>query len=271
MSEEDIHTLSGAYAIDAVDDVERARFERHLASCESCRTEVAELREVAAALADLTEVTPPPQLRGQVLDAIATVRPLPPAVPRPLDTTTERPGEPAVADLQPPASGDRTRAGDASQRPGRGRHAQPVRRRLLAGIAAAIVLLGGGALAVTRPWEQQAKPPTVAEQVEQAPDAQRASASVGSATATVVRSASLDRAVLITDNMPAAPSGKTYQAWLQAPDGSLSPAGLMSGGSAQTLVLQGAAKDATGVGITVEPAGGSKQPTTKPVALIPLT
>ena len=26
----DIHALSGAYAVDAVDDLERARFERHL-------------------------------------------------------------------------------------------------------------------------------------------------------------------------------------------------------------------------------------------------
>ena len=37
---DDIHALSGAYAVDALDDVERARFERHLANCEACRAEV---------------------------------------------------------------------------------------------------------------------------------------------------------------------------------------------------------------------------------------
>jgi hypothetical protein len=33
MNSNDIHSLSGAYAVDAVDDVERARFEAHLATC----------------------------------------------------------------------------------------------------------------------------------------------------------------------------------------------------------------------------------------------
>src|SRR5918999_1118607 len=47
----DIHALSGAYAVDAVDDIERASFERHLAECPSCRAEVASLRETSAALA----------------------------------------------------------------------------------------------------------------------------------------------------------------------------------------------------------------------------
>ena len=36
----DIHALSGAYAVDAVDDLERAMFERHLAQCGTCRAEV---------------------------------------------------------------------------------------------------------------------------------------------------------------------------------------------------------------------------------------
>jgi len=33
----DIHALSGAYALDAVDDIERAEFERHLAACPPCQ------------------------------------------------------------------------------------------------------------------------------------------------------------------------------------------------------------------------------------------
>jgi len=56
----DIHALSGAYAVDAVDDIERASFERHLASCPTCRAEVASLREASALLADAATTTPPP-------------------------------------------------------------------------------------------------------------------------------------------------------------------------------------------------------------------
>ncbi len=44
----DLHGLSGAYAVDALDDLERARFERHLAECEDCRAEVASLVEAAS-------------------------------------------------------------------------------------------------------------------------------------------------------------------------------------------------------------------------------
>ena len=39
---DDIHSLVGAYAVDALDDAERARFEQHLAACAECRAEVDE-------------------------------------------------------------------------------------------------------------------------------------------------------------------------------------------------------------------------------------
>ncbi len=51
----DVHALSGAYALDALDDSERAEFERHLAVCSSCRLEVAGLVEAAGSLADLSD------------------------------------------------------------------------------------------------------------------------------------------------------------------------------------------------------------------------
>ena len=55
----DLHHLSGAYAVDALDDAERASFEQHLAGCADCRAEVAELSATAGSLASLTETTPP--------------------------------------------------------------------------------------------------------------------------------------------------------------------------------------------------------------------
>src|SRR5580693_3119232 len=54
----DLHTLAGAYAMDAVPLSERAEFERHLASCEPCREEVRGLREATALLAAATAVQP---------------------------------------------------------------------------------------------------------------------------------------------------------------------------------------------------------------------
>ena len=75
---DDIHALSGAYAVDALDDVERARFERHLAGCSACQAEVESLVAAASELSVLTEVAPPASLRAKVLAEIATVRPLPP-------------------------------------------------------------------------------------------------------------------------------------------------------------------------------------------------
>ncbi len=71
----DIHSLVGAFALDAVDDLERAAVDRHLRECDACRIEVAELREAAARLADGAWSVPPPRLRENVLAAVATTRP----------------------------------------------------------------------------------------------------------------------------------------------------------------------------------------------------
>ena len=68
----DIHALAGAYALDAVDDLERAAFDRHLRDCSSCATEVGELRETAAWLTHTVAETPPPRLREAVLAGIAS-------------------------------------------------------------------------------------------------------------------------------------------------------------------------------------------------------
>lgn len=237
----DIHSLSGAYAVDALDDTERADFERHLAECPECRAEVASLRETAAGLSPLTQAAPPPSLRESVLAGVRTVRPLPP----------QTPGAPDV------------RA--AAQ-------VVPLRRRpavWFAGLAAAALLVVGGL--VWSPWQHQS-PPTaqvVAQRVLNADDAQRVVTSVDGARATVVRSESVGRAVLVASDMPAPPPGKDYQMWLDLPGRGMVSAGLLPHGSSRTLtyLLQGDASRATAAGMTIEPAGGSTAPTTTPVAL----
>ena len=67
----DLHHLSGAYAVDALDDAERESFEQHLAVCADCRAEVAELSATAQHLSSLTEATPPPALRASVLSGLS--------------------------------------------------------------------------------------------------------------------------------------------------------------------------------------------------------
>lgn len=51
MTHDPVEELLGAYAIDAVDDVDRQAVEAHLAECPRCRAEVDQHREVAAHLA----------------------------------------------------------------------------------------------------------------------------------------------------------------------------------------------------------------------------
>lgn len=232
----DIHALSGAYAVDALDDIERAGFERHLAGCAECRAEVASLRETSALLAETTAVAPPGALRDRVLADIKTVRPLPPEVPT----------------AQPLSAGRR-----------RGRGA-----RFLAA-AAAVVLGGGATLAWQQPWQDDtSQAPTAAEAVLSADDARSTSLDFpGGAKATVTHSDSVGKAVLVTEKMPPPPDGMVYQLWLDQPVSGMVPAGVMPVKADQTVLLEGDAATAQAAGITIEPLGGSAHPTTKPIAL----
>ncbi|HEV2592850.1 MAG TPA: anti-sigma factor [Gaiellaceae bacterium] len=68
-------------------------------------------------------------------------------------------------------------------------------------------------------------------------------------------------------SLPHAPQGKTYEAWVMRADSTQSAA-IFSGTSATTTVqLKRAVPAGAQVGVTVEPAGGSAQPTSKPVVL----
>ena len=233
----DVHALSGAYAVDALDDIERAGFERHLAECAECRAEVASLRETSALLAETTAVPPPGALRDRVLADIKTVRPLPPETPI-------------------------VRPGTAGRRRGRG-------ARFLAA-AAAVVVLGAGATVVwQQPWQDDtSQAPTAADAVLSADDARSTSLDFpGGAKATVTHSDSMGKAVLVTEKMPPPPKGMVYQLWLDQPVSGMVPAGVMPVKADQTVLLEGDAATAQAAGITIEPEGGSEHPTTKTIAL----
>ncbi len=76
----DLHTLSGAYAVDALSVEEAQAFATHLEECQACRDEVRELQEAAATMGASEAVTPPPALRARVLAAADQLPQLPPKV-----------------------------------------------------------------------------------------------------------------------------------------------------------------------------------------------
>ena len=74
----DLHTLTGAYAADALSETERLAFERHLGACPACAQEVRELIETAARLGSVVAVPPPPAVWDRVRAEAAVTRQLPP-------------------------------------------------------------------------------------------------------------------------------------------------------------------------------------------------
>src|SRR3954469_12042932 len=74
--ETDLHELVAAYALNALDEEDRAAFEEHLAGCEQCTVALADLRDTAAALAFVPEtVAPPAALRSRILETARAERP----------------------------------------------------------------------------------------------------------------------------------------------------------------------------------------------------
>ncbi|RNG18522.1 anti-sigma factor [Streptomyces botrytidirepellens] len=257
----DLHTLTGAYAVYALSGRELLAFERHLADCEACAQEVRELRATAAKLGMATSLTPSPVLKDDVMRRIATVRQDPPRVAR----------------SEPEFSG----GGTTPRRSSRGRW----QNFALAACLAGAVALGGVAVwqnqqasdardTARRSEQQVARVEAVAE-VLAAPDAHSRNAKLtNGATGTVVVSHTLDKAAFLASGLPKPPEGRVYQLWF-SDGGTMRSAGLMDTadtgtGRGTAALLSGAVGKASGVGVTVEPAGGSKAPTTDPIGLMSL-
>lgn len=258
----DVHALSGAYALDALTPDEAAAFEQHLESCEPCRTEVRSLREASGALAEVVPESPPERLRGSVLAAIGEVRPLPPL------------GEPAAVTPAPapvPSSAAESAEGaEVVALPTPARRRTP---RWLAAAAAVLALLAGAATFRAVQLDRELQSVVAAgddvTRVLTAPDAATASARASTGgRAAVVSSSSLGEAVLVTEGLPPAPAGSTYQIWYLHGAGAPTSAGFVPPGQRSAVALQGDLTGATGVGVTVEPSGGSAAPTTTPILAV---
>ncbi|MEU3263105.1 anti-sigma factor [Streptomyces bacillaris] len=246
MSTAELHTLTGAYALHALPEDERREFERHLADCEACAQEVRELSATAARLGLAVAEAPPRELRERVLREITTVR------------------------QEAPSHGRPGRTGGGVGRTGRWS------TYALAACIAAAAAFGGVAVWQNRVAENARQEADRAQrqneqlaQVLSAPDAKTSSGELtGGARGTVVVSQQENRAVFLASGMAPPPSGKVYQIWFND-EGTMRSAGLMDPrASDDAVLLDGPVDRATGMGITVEPAGGSAEPTSDPVALM---
>ena len=75
------HHLAAAYALDALDDEERRCLEAHCPACDLCNEELSGFRETAGRLGAVTETAPPTSLRVDVLADISRTRQIAPREP----------------------------------------------------------------------------------------------------------------------------------------------------------------------------------------------
>lgn len=253
------HELAGAYALDALPMDEVATFEAHLAACADCTEEVASLQDIAATLATLATEEPPAAMRASVLSTITTME----QVSAPRRSTTRAPLSAA-----PVATTDAVDAAPAA--PGNVVSLDEHRRlrrttRLVTSVAAALALvLGGVGLWANDLGSQLRGRDQSIEQVAavlNAPDAELQNVDGSS----LVLSRAQQQAVFAAGSLDAPDSSSVLQMWVIDESGPIS-AGLVSDPGTPALldipVPTGAA-----VGVTVEPAGGSDQPTTEPVVV----
>ncbi|MFI2434027.1 anti-sigma factor domain-containing protein [Streptomyces sp. NPDC018693] len=255
---EDPHSLAAPYALDALDPEERLRFERHLRSCERCSEEVRALSEDAVRLAWSTAAPPPPELRDRVLAAVRAT-PQEPAAPV-RERTPQLP--PHVWGTQPP--------------PGRVRAPRPRRPLFVpfatATAAAAMVVAALFAVQADRTRDELAAERDRAREIAHVLAAPDARASTGrdarGRSIGVIASVSEGEAIITLSGYDDLPSGKAHQLWLMRPAAPPRSLGLLDGDT--PLVATGLDSRATSLAVTVEPDGGSAQPTTQPIVQLAL-
>ena len=228
MANESVHELSAAYALHALDERDRARYEEHLATCERCREDVASFSETAAALAYLPEPTNPPRaLRDRILDAARDERP--------------------------------------NVVPLRARGRAPMQLLAAATAVAASLAIGFGVWAnslhnqLGTERDRNASERTIL-QIASNPETQRIALAGADGTLMLAPDR---RAALVLNDLRSAPSGRTYEAWVIS-DGKPRRAGLFRGGDDNALALQRPVPRGAAVAVTLERSGGVNAPTRAP-------
>ncbi|EKX65487.1 anti-sigma factor [Streptomyces ipomoeae] len=257
---EDLHSLAAPYALDALEPDERRRFEKHLDRCDRCQAEVRALSEDAVRLAWSTATPAPAAMRDRVFAAVRNT-------PQESSSRNARHAPPHhlpahVWGTEPPPRA-RTRA--------------PRMRSLFgplatATAAAALVVASLFAVKANQTQDQlnaeRAQSREIAH-VLSAPDAEATSERDARGNGIgVIASAEEGSAIVTLSGFDDLPNGRVHQLWLMRPDVQPRSLGLFDGDT--PLVTSGLNTDVTSLAVTVEPDGGSPQPTSQPVVQLAL-
>lgn len=258
LGREDLHSLAAPYALDALDHGERRRFEKHLKGCDRCAAEVRALSEDAVRLAWSTAAPAPAALRDRVLAAVRTI----PQEQAPAPARERAPQlPPHVWGTQPPPSRTRTPRGRPLFVP-----------FATATAAAALVVASLFAVQANRTRDQLDAERDRAREIAHvlaARDARAANSedargrSIG-----VIASASEGQAVVTLSGYGTPSGGRVHQLWLMRPHVQPRSLGLFAADT--PLVAKGLGKSSTSLAVTVEPDGGSAQPTGQPLVQLTL-
>jgi anti-sigma-K factor RskA len=230
MERAEIHELSAAYALDALDPAERDAYEEHLARCAECREAVAAFQDVAADLAyEADAPPPPPALRERILAEARTD------------------GSNIVAFR-------------------RRRWLAPVAAAAAVAAGVAALALSFWAADLSQQLDDERESLHLSEEAVAMladPDSRRIP--LDGAEGMLVVDEESGEGWLVLRGLESAPSEKTYEAWV-IEDGEAVPAGLFAGGGVSTVVsLAAPVSEGAVVAVTLEAAGGVEQPTQDPL------
>jgi len=230
MERAEIHELSAAYALDALDPAERDAYEQHLARCAECREAVAAFQDVAADLAYEADAPPPsPALRDRILAEARTD------------------GSNVVA---------------FSRR----RWLVPVTGAAAVAAGIAALALSFWTADLSQQLDDERASLHLSEEAVAMladPDARRIP--LDGAEGMLVVDEESGEGWLVLRGLESAPAAKTYEAWV-IEDGEALPAGLFAGGGVSTVVsLAARVSEGAVVAVTLEAAGGVEQPTQDPL------
>lgn len=272
MNEQEFAELAAGYALNALSARDRAAFDDARAAHPEWEHWIESDAETVAALgAGVTDEAPPLTMRSTLLSRIATMPQLPDMdAAAAAAAAEERAAEPPADEPEPapyvePAPTTAT--------------IQAVERRnwtrgVLA-LAASIVLLVVLGFGVATISDYAARPAELValEQIERAPDAQKATVDLqDGGTASVHWSESVGEVVLVATELPAISSDETYELWFVRGGEPISAGTFHAGRDGDaTALLDGAMKPGDTIAVTIEPEGGAPDgtPTGEPIVAIP--